>query len=256
MASAFGMTILLNDPPMLDNAEDQQLLKGKFSHGEFTDIEELASRSDIITFHTPLTISGKYKTYHLANEDFFSLIKKNTVVINSSRGEVVDNQVLKEVLKKNAVSGAVLDVWENEPEIDEELVKFVNFATPHIAGYSADGKANGTAMSIQAVSRFFGLGLDSWSPDNIPAPENSEIDVSKCDGSDSDILRYVFNCSYDINSDSSRLIADTAGFEKLRGNYPLRREPHAFNVSMPSSFTGKKIAHILHSLGFKTEFFS
>jgi len=255
MASAFNMNILLNDPPLLDNAEDQQLLKSKFSQGEFTDIEEVAVRADIVTFHTPLIMSGKYKTYHMGDASFFSMLKKDAVVINSSRGEVVDNRILKDLLRQKALCGAVLDVWENEPYVDEELLNGVIFGTPHIAGYSADGKANGTAMSVQAVSRYFGLGLDDWTPDAVPPPENPVIKISESGRSDSDLLREIFNCSYNINLDSVSLKSDSSRFEYLRGNYPLRREPPAYTVLMPASFAGRKIVDILQALRFNVEFF-
>ena len=99
------------------------------------------------------------------------------ILLNSSRGEVVDNKALRVLLKEQRIEAAVLDVWENEPDIDEGLLQLLDIATPHIAGYSADGKANGTSMSVQAFGKFFNLPLSRWFADNIPLPENPNLTI-------------------------------------------------------------------------------
>ena len=116
-------------------------------------------KSDIITFHVPLNRVGEDKTFHMFNSDFLTDLKQDVIIINSSRGEVIDEEVLKTGLIEKKIKSAVLDVWENEPEIDLELLELVDIATPHIAGYSLDGKANGTKMVVQAVCKFFKLGF-------------------------------------------------------------------------------------------------
>jgi len=158
-AKAVGMKVLLNDPP-------RERAEGK---NHFHTLEELLSGSDIITVHVPLNIEGKDLTYHLFNEVKFKLLKKGAWFINSSRGEVTDSEALKNVLSSGHLGGIILDVWENEPDIDLDLMNLAFISTPHIAGYSTDGKANGTAMVVNSLSNYFNLSLIDWYPDNIPS---------------------------------------------------------------------------------------
>jgi len=217
-AKVMGMNVLVNDPPL-------QRLGGLLG---YVSIDEIIEKADIITFHVPLNKEGVDKTLHLCDEAFLKLVKPSCIIINSSRSEVVDNQELKTALKNNKIKGAVLDVWENEPNIDIELLDLVDIATPHIAGYSADGKANGTAMSVQAISDFFGFGLKNWKPLNVPLPENTEIRIN-CGGKlQSNIISKIILSTYDILKDDIRLRNSIDTFEKQRENYPLRREFHIF----------------------------
>ena len=133
-----GMKVLLNDPPR-QHAGDNE---------DFVPLAEIKQEADIITFHTPLTKDGIYKTYHLADQDFFSSLGKKPVIINSARGGIINTQAIKEAISTGKISGAVIDCWENEPVIDIEYMNLADIATPHIAGYSADGKANATRMSL------------------------------------------------------------------------------------------------------------
>lgn len=217
-ASALGMTVLVNDPPREENE----------GHSGFTALDEICREADFITFHVPLERSGKYPTFHLANQRFLGSLKPGAVVINTSRGEVVDNPELKRALLQKKIRGAALDVWEGEPEIDPELMGLLDFATPHIAGYSTDGKANGTAASVRTVAQFFGwrgAGLESWYP-VIPLPEHHELEVFS--------LADAVYASYDIRQDDAKLRSSPGTFEKQRGNYPLRREFQAFRIrNMP-----------------------
>ncbi|MCK5843161.1 MAG: 4-phosphoerythronate dehydrogenase, partial [Victivallales bacterium] len=162
-AETMGMRVLLNDPPRAERGD---------SKDAFVSIEEIKKEADFLTFHVPMNKTGAHKTFHMVDEEFLGKLKNGAWLLNSSRGPVVDNQALKAALKTARIAGAVLDVWENEPNIDLELMDLARFATPHIAGYSADGKANGTMMSVRAVSRFFGLDLDDWTPSGVPMPEN------------------------------------------------------------------------------------
>ena len=167
LASLLGMKVLLNDPPR----------KRKEGKKDFVSLKTIQDKADIISFHVPLNLKGKDKTFHLFDNDFLSKTKDGSIIINSSRGEVVSTDTLKKGLISKKVKAAVIDVWENEPNIDLELLKQVDIATPHIAGYSADGKANGTAMSVQALSRHFNLGLDDWFPENIPSPSKPSFKI-------------------------------------------------------------------------------
>jgi erythronate-4-phosphate dehydrogenase len=157
-------------------------------------------------------------------------VNKGTIIINSSRGEVVDSAALKTAIKSGLLSAVVLDVWENEPSIDTELLQLADIATPHIAGYSADGKANGTMMCVGALSRFFSLGIDDWVPSGIPEPSDNKIQVDSRGKSDDAIVQEAIMATYRILDDDKRLRESVSTFEQQRGEYPLRREFPAYHV--------------------------
>ncbi|MGM9688404.1 MAG: 4-phosphoerythronate dehydrogenase [Alloprevotella sp.] len=190
-------------------------------------LDEVARECDVVSFHTPLTPAAEpHGTFHLAGERFFAQLKRGAVVLNTSRGEVVDTAALKAALDGGSLRTAVIDTWENEPQIDRELLQRVFLGTPHIAGYSADGKANGTRMALQAVARHFGLD-DAFcrlvAPPDLP-PDFSYLPKATADITGCEALRL-----YDPTRDSMDLKAHPEQFEMLRGNYPLRREIF-FNV--------------------------
>ena len=130
-----GVQILLNDPP-----QKEALRKAGKPHEFFLKMEELQEKCDIISFHTPLITKGPYPTFHLANKTFFNALKKQPIIINTSRGAVVDNTDVLQALKDGIIRDAIIDTWENEPNINQELLNLIYIGTPHIAGYSADGK--------------------------------------------------------------------------------------------------------------------
>lgn len=139
-----GVQILLNDPP-----QKEALRKAGKPHEFFLKMEELQEKCDIISFHTPLITKGPYPTFHLANKTFFNALKKQPIIINTSRGAVVDNTDVLQALKDGIIRDAIIDTWENEPNINQELLNLIYIGTPHIAGYSADGKANATVWHSQ-----------------------------------------------------------------------------------------------------------
>ena len=205
-----GCRVLLCDPPRADK-------EGK---EKFSTLEEVMSQADVITFHTPLTRNGDHPTYHLADASFFEHLPKCPVIINSARGEVVSNSALKAALKNQKIRTAIVDTWENEPNIDLELLDKVFLGTPHIAGYSADGKACGSRMALSAVARFFGK-PDHFEiqPPALPTdfsyyPE----DTNPTRPADSPLRLY------NPRRDSDALKTHPEQFEYLRGHYPLRRE--------------------------------
>ena len=202
MAESLGMKVLLNDPPRADKGE-----KG------FVDLAKIAEACDVITFHTPLYIEGQYRTYHLADEDFLFSLKRTPYIINSSRGEVVDTASLLAALSAGKVRDAVVDTWEYEPEISRELLEVAFLTTPHIAGYSADGKANATRMSLEALARFFQVEAEF----NVMPPEAPNLHPS-------DDPEEVYLQAYNPTRDSEWLKTSPRKFEWFRGNYPLRRE--------------------------------
>lgn len=196
VARGLGMRVLVCDPPV-----------GAAGYVPLSDIERLA---DIVTFHVPLTDSGPYPTRHIADTGFFARLRRRPFIINTSRGAVVDNRALLHALADGTVRQAVIDTWENEPAIDLNLLGRVYMGTPHIAGYSADGKVNADNMSIAALCRFFGL----TPPPMIVPPPLPEGFVYT-----GDPLQL-----YNPLDDSRALKSAPERFEQLRGNYPLRRE--------------------------------
>ncbi len=217
-AKALGMEILLNDPPRAE----QEGPEG------FCSLDEIVEKADIITFHTPLNRSGKYCSFHLANEKFFKAVSnrdEDIFIINSSRGPVVNNYELKEALRENIRMHACMDVWENEPAIDLEVMQLADFATSHIAGYSADGKANGTRAAVQAVSKFLKLGLDDWEP--AKPPHSQALEINERDDITT-TLKKLHDISYSIEEDTKILKENPERFEKHRGDYRIRRELFTF----------------------------
>lgn len=202
MARSLGMRVLLNDPPRADRKEDG-----------YSELAELTRKCDVITFHTPLTREGKYRTFHLADDTFFRSLQRTPYLINSSRGEVVDTEALLRAMNTGKVRGAVIDTWEHEPDIHRELLQKAFIATPHIAGYSADGKANATHMSLEALCRFFNIKADF----HIIPPTYPDIRFSEDP-------EEAYLQAYDPTGDSERLKTEPEKFEWWRGNYPLRRE--------------------------------
>jgi erythronate-4-phosphate dehydrogenase len=237
-ASQLGMKVLLNDPP-------RQRKEGP--HG-FVHLSELLENSDIVTLHVPLHRSGEDQTWHMVDDAFIQRVRKGAVLINSSRGEVVDETALLKGLRQDALSGAVLDVFEGEPEIRPELLERATLVTPHIAGYSIDGKANGTTASVRSVSRFFNLGLDHWEPETLPVPSPAEILADTSGKNQLELLWEIYRQTYDISADDQKLRADPGAFEALRGNYPPRREPPAHAVRLFQGYG--EITSILEALGF------
>lgn len=239
LAGLLGMKVLLNDPPRA----------GREGCDKFTELNRLLKRSDFVTMHVPLTIAGNEKTFHLMDADTISMMKPDAWLINTSRGEVVDSAALNAALSGKKIAGAVLDVWENEPETDSELLRKVFIGTPHIAGYSADGKANGTARVVGALSAHFGLPLVSWYPENLPEPLNDVFIGINALQAEAAILQHVILHTYDIRSDCARLRENPADFEKLRNNYPVRREFQAYTVA--GSNLKPDLKEKLVKLGFK-----
>lgn len=234
----FGMNVLLNDPPRA-RAEGLDC---------FCSLEKMMDEADIITLHVPLQMEGEDATFHLADDRFFRSLKRNPILINSCRGEVLDTQAAKLALRENLISGLVVDCWENEPDLDLELLEMVDLATPHIAGYSKDGKANGTSMSIQALSRFFGLGIDDWTAKQVELPENTLIELDGTSLTDEALLAKAVLATYDIRIDDADLRRQPEFFEKWRGDYPVRREYPVYTIRC--QHVGEKTQSKLKSLGF------
>lgn len=201
-----GMRVLLNDPPR------QQIEKST----DFVSLDLITREADMITFHTPLTADGLFPTFHIGNSSFFNQLKRTPLIINSARGGVIDEIALKEALAIGKIADVVIDCWENEPLIDTKLLELALLSTPHIAGYSADGKAKATEMSVRAVSRFFDLGLDDFCV--------KELTPKVCKSVSRKELPLLMLENYNVLEDSNKLRLNPDKFEDLRSHYPIRRE--------------------------------
>lgn len=195
-----GMTVLRCDPP-----------RARREGGDFVDLRCIAEHADIITFHTPLNLSGIDATYHLADAKLLGGLSRCRLLINSSRGEVVDNAALAEAIGKT-VESAAIDCWEGEPAIDRNLLAKAFVATPHIAGYSSEGKKRATAMTLEAFARHFGVDVDAIPTIDAPAR-----------GADIDSIEQV-TATYNPLVDTKLLRTSPDQFENLRNNYNLRHE--------------------------------
>jgi erythronate-4-phosphate dehydrogenase len=219
-ASSLGMEVVLNDPPL-------QRDKGS---GIYRPLEELFG-CDVISIHTPLTFSGPDRTFHLAGRAFFDSLPRGCTFINTSRGPVADTAALKDALEKGRLSAAVIDVWENEPEIDTGLLEMAALATPHIAGYSIEGKVSGLISVYLAACRFFGsqplFDADSF----LPREDRQAISL-KGEVPDEEALGFAVRGVYDITADDARMrsmlgvpVSARGGFfDRLRKEYPRRRQ--------------------------------
>ncbi len=196
-ARKWGFEVLCCDPP--------RAVQG------FVSLDEIAVRADIITFHTPLTFEGPDATYHLADDNFFSKVKPGAMILNSSRGEVVDTRALM-----NSGCDFCIDTWEHEPDIDREMLHRAFLATPHIAGYSIQGKANATAAAVRAIAKEFEMPLEGWYPaemhPTVPQPIKWE-----------ELCATIYDY-FDIAAETHTLKSAPEKFEQLRNNYRFREE--------------------------------
>ncbi len=230
-AAALGIDVVLNDPPLERETRDDK----------YRPLEELFG-CDFITIHTPLTFEGIDKTYHLADSSFFDSLKERCVFINASRGAVVETDALKNAILSGRLRGVVLDVWENEPDIDLTLLKMVDIGTPHIAGYSLDGKIAGMTMIYKAVCEYFDIEPTFDARDFLPAPPIHELRLNVHQDRPVDILAGAVQKIYDIRRDDTRLRwiwekpehKRAEYFDNLRKDYPVRRELHNTTVLLGS----------------------
>ena len=215
-----GMIPLLNDPPRERNE----------GPAGFVNLDEILETADIISLHVPLHMEGADKTFHLAGEAFFNRLLKKPLLINTARGSVADTATVKKAIRTGRVSGFIADVWENEPALDLELLAMTDIATPHIAGYSVEGKANGIAACIRAASRHFGFGIDNWYPESLPHPSKPLIKLETCAKTSEQLISEAILATYDIMRDDAALRTNPGAFESLRDHYPPRREFEAYSI--------------------------
>lgn len=269
---ALGLKIMLNDPPL-------EALLGAQARSAFTpDLQQNLARlspagtalqfcalenlndADIITIHTPLVRTGPHPTFHLFDETRLGKMKPGSLLLNTARGEVVDNLALKKVLHSGRLAAVILDVWENEPHIDPELVALTTLATPHIAGYSFDGKVAGTRLIYEALCRFLKV-APAWNYGPLlPSVLQPEITWPE---EEMNLMRSLYETirhAYAIAEDDERLregllrsaeSKEERGkfFDKLRHAYPIRREFPNYRVRLAHG--DSKIQTQLQTLGFR-----
>ncbi|MFI5236845.1 MAG: 4-phosphoerythronate dehydrogenase [Ignavibacteriales bacterium] len=244
LGRSLGMEILKNDPP----------LKRKNIGQNYSSLNEIL-KADIISLHVPLSTNGDDKTFHLLKENNLKEIKDEAIIINSSRGAVIDNtDLIKEAIKKNF--SLIMDVWEGEPSINTNLLEKSKIGTPHIAGYSLEGKINGTKIIYNELCKYFKM-RPNWKP-ALPAIESSELKLP--DGkTNEDRLYKLFSNIYNIEEDdfdlrgilSMKLQEQPVYFDMLRKNYRVRREFSNYTINVSDNELHFKT--ILESFRFKVK---
>ncbi|MFQ5741665.1 MAG: 4-phosphoerythronate dehydrogenase [Acidobacteriota bacterium] len=245
-ARALGMEVILNDPP----------LARLTSSPDFRPLDALLD-ADFLTLHVPLVRGGTDPTWHLFDEKRLATFKPATILINTSRGAVVETGALKEFLSRGRLEAAVVDVWENEPAIDIDLMALATIATAHIAGYALEGKLRGAHMLYEAVCRHFDRSPVACRGAVPATHEAAEVDLSGV-ADPEEVLRRAVKACYDIQADDVRLRrltrmppAQRAGyFRRLRKNYPVRHEFSTLRVIL--SDQNRSCGETLRQLGFQT----
>lgn len=240
-----GIDTLVNDPPLQDAGTDEY---------NYVSLQTILHECDFVTLHVPLTHTGRYPTYHMFDHDLLNELGRNTVLFNAARGAVIDNQALSELLDTRSDLTVYLDTWENEPEISQQLLKQVDLGTPHIAGYSFEGKLRGTQMILDAACDYFSLEAD-WSMQDY-LPQKQFIDVTSLETHQ--FWPGLFRQNYSIEADHKCLQAlaklpaqqRAQEFDQLRKNYPMRYE---YNQYCIKGVTDKKIASQLERLLFEVK---
>ncbi|WP_150304213.1 4-phosphoerythronate dehydrogenase PdxB [Pseudomonas saliphila] len=242
-----GVEYLLCDPP-----------QAKHETG-YVDLETLIERADVISCHVPLTDSGQYPTHHLFNARRLARLRPGTWLINSSRGPVIDNEALTSLLRTRTDLQVALDVWEHEPRVDPALAALCTLATPHIAGYSLDGKLRGTEQIYQALCSFLGERIAIRLDDIAPSQGMGELKVSAATPGGW-LLSKALRLVYDVRDDDARFramlgkaVSDRdirSGFDLLRKAYPLRRENAFYRVATDAPME-HAVADMLGAAGFK-----
>lgn len=197
-----GARVLVNDPPREEAG---------YKDAEYVTLEEVLTRSNAITLHTPLTREGKYPTFHLIGEGEIGMMRNGAVLVNAARGEVIDTASVVKAIKDGKIGKAIIDTWEGEPKLDPELLGLSDVATPHIAGYSVEGKQRATRMALEAVGESLGITVNVSGLAG-PYREPSEMEVNS------------IAAAYDPTEMTAALKASPSEFERLRNGYGLHKE--------------------------------
>ncbi len=223
---ALGMRVLQNDPPRQCAENNPDLIE----------LDAVLSDSDVVTLHTPLIDEGPFPTRHLANHRFFEQMQRGSLFINACRGEVTDSDALLTAMDSGVVRAAVLDVWEDEPTVRRDVLDRVDLGSAHIAGYSFEGKLNGTLMVYEDACQFFEMPSTFDASNHAPPPPAEPIVIDGRGRLAQDILHEAVRRAYDIRTDDQLLRESPDGdkggayFNGLRRGYRLRREFPCFRI--------------------------
>ena len=245
---ALGIRYLLNDP----------LKQAQGDKRQFDSLERLLAECDVITTHTPITRDGDYPTHHLVDANFLAAMQPNAILINAARGPVVDNQALKHALQASVDGSgntltAVLDVFEQEPLVDLQLLPLLAFATPHVAGYGLEGKARGTTMVFNRFCQFLGNKHHALASDLLPIAPVPQVQLSR--QWDEATLFSLIQLVYDVRKDDGifrrEMLAAgddnskmATAFDLMRKNYWDRREYSAITVAAKVEFAVESLAKL------------
>ncbi|MDH3218135.1 MAG: 4-phosphoerythronate dehydrogenase [Gammaproteobacteria bacterium] len=241
---ALGIDCRVCDPPLQETGESAR---------DFVDLDEVLDGCNFISLHVPLTRDGRYPTFHLLDRERLAQLVTGSVLVNAARGEVVDNAALLELLWERDDLSVFLDTWENEPLVNRALLRHVDLATPHIAGYSIEGRLRGTQMVLEAACRHFGLESGWHMTQLLPAARSIAIEAA---GSGLESWRSLFRQHCDIRRDHDAFVAGAdfdddrfaQHFDGLRRVYPDRLEYERFTVGRRKGGLPDKV---LRRLGFK-----
>jgi erythronate-4-phosphate dehydrogenase len=244
-AGALGMQVSLCDPPLRDLTGDPK----------YRTLDEVLG-ADILTFHVPLVSDGLYPTWRMLDRKMLDRLSPTQVLINTSRGAVFDGQELKNALRQKRISGAIMDVWEEEPIVDYSLLDLADIGTPHIAGGALDGKIRATEMIREDLGRFLGIRSVGLADSIYPEAKSLRPETGS---RGQEAVQSVLLQAFDILSKDAKLrdlgaVAveqAAAGFERLRTERPLRLEFRHFKVEL--SPAQRDLAGVLEALGFQTK---
>ncbi|KPQ30327.1 MAG: erythronate-4-phosphate dehydrogenase [Marinobacter excellens HL-55] len=242
-----GFEVRLCDPPRQESESDSGL--------PFVSLAD-ALECDVVTLHTPLTRNQPNATQHMLSDQHLAMMGADQLLINAGRGEVIDSAALLRRLDQPDAPLVALDVWEQEPGISPDLVDKTWLATPHIAGYSLEGKMQGTEMIYQAMCQFMGLPVRKKAGQFLPEPALSKLSFTSAAGEDVAVRTALLAC-YDPRRDDARLRLTMKGspgeraaaFDRLRRDYPVRRECSSLKIQLKG--TSKSLQDSFRAMGFK-----
>lgn len=216
-----GARVLVCDPPRKEAG---------FTDREYLSLEDVLSRSDAVTLHTPLTRTGKYPTFHLINRQSLQSLRQGAFFVNAARGEVLDSDAVSDAIESGQIAKAIIDTWEGEPKLNRRLLSLTDVATTHIAGYSVEGKQRATRMALEAISDFFkSPHLHTSTPPHlhISTPPDIHISTGGLAGPyemPSSLPHDLVMSHYDPAEMTAALKSRPEDFEKIRNSYPLHFE--------------------------------
>jgi len=212
--NALGVNCKLYDPP-LQLSGDQR---------KFCTFEQVLD-ADIISLHVPKVVQGKFPTVHMFDYKVLSQLTSQQILLNAARGDIIDNQALLTLAQQSLAPTLVLDVWEHEPHINQLLLPFVEIATPHIAGYSLDGRVRGTEMLYQALGEFLQFKVNHRAVHFVTRADINQISISK--KIDQPLIKSLMHLIFDVRRDDAlfrEMIEQVDGFDTMRKTYQERRE--------------------------------